>query len=206
MKDFAVSENLLKMNEYFSTMSETAQKIDLVEIDKAINALFRAWQFKNQVFIVGNGGSASTATHFCCDLSKTTIVDGKNRFKVISLVDNIPLVSALTNDEGFDKVFEEQLRAFIAPGDVLITISVHGGSGKGNASMWSQNLMRAIGLAKTRGATAIGMAGFDGGVMADAADICIVVPCNSTPHVESMHLTLEHLICDRLRKMIEDHD
>ncbi|HEB12279.1 MAG TPA: SIS domain-containing protein, partial [Actinobacteria bacterium] len=194
---------LYKIIEYFSDMTQIIQSIDLDKIDRAIDILYDAWLRDKQVFIIGNGGSASTATHFTCDLTKTTIIEGKKRFKVISLVDNVPLVSALTNDEGFDKVFDEQLRAFITTGDVLIAISVHGGSGKGNADVWSQNLIRAIQSAKESGAKTIGLSGFDGGAMKDLADVCMVVPCESTPHVESLHLAFEHLLCERLQSKIK---
>lgn len=202
MKEEVAITNLHKMNEYFSEMAEIAQKIDLDRIDQAIGILYNAWLNGNQVFIVGNGGSASTATHFACDLAKTTAVEGRKRFKVLSLVDNIPLVSALTNDDGFEKIFDEQIKAFINPGDVVIAISVHGGSGKGNAAVWSQNLLRAINFTNLRGGKSIGLTGFDGGAMKTSADVCIIIPCKSTPHVESLHLAVEHLICQRLRVRI----
>jgi len=206
MREEVVTDNLLKMNEYFSEMSGILQQIDLREIDEAINIIYRAWLGGNQVFIIGNGGSASTATHFACDLTKTTIVDGKKRFKVLSLVDNVPLVSALTNDDGYEKIFEEQLKSFISPGDILIALSVHGGSGKGNAAAWSQNLLRAINLAGRLGAKTIGLSGFGGGAMKNLTDVCMTVPSYSTPHVESVHLALEHLICKQLKWKILDSD
>ena len=206
MKEESITRNIIKMNEYFCEMNEAAQRIDLETIEQAIKILYDAWLSGSKVFIVGNGGSASTASHFVCDLSKTTIVDGKKRCKVISLLDNIPLISALTNDEGFEKIYDEQLKAHLEPGDVVIAISVHGGSGQGNASKWSQNLLRAIDYANVIGASTIGLSGFDGGAMVDLCDICIVAPIDSTPHVESMHLTIEHLVCERLKVMIEESD
>jgi D-sedoheptulose 7-phosphate isomerase len=155
---------------------------------------------------MGNGGSASTATHFTCDLSKVTIVENKKRFKVIGLNDNIPLVSALTNDEGWSEIYVEQLKNHFENGDIVIAFSVHGGSGSDKAGVWSQNLLKAMQYAKDNGGTAIGFSGFDGGFMKDLADICVVVPFDSTPHVESFHLILEHLITFCLRKKIEDEE
>jgi len=156
---------------------------------------------------MGNGGSASTATHLVCDLAKYTIVGSKPRFKVISLNDNIPLVSAWTNDNGFGSIFVEQLRPWLERGDVLIGVSVHGGSGSGQAGPWSQNLVQAMALAKERGARIIRLSGFDGGAIREMADVCIVVPINEeplgTPIVESWNVVLHHLMCYTLRHRIE---
>ena len=160
------------------------------------------WQRGGTVFIAGNGGSASTASHFACDLAKWTVSEGKARFRVMALTDNMPLFSALMNDEGPASVYAEQLVPFVGPGDVLILISVHGGSGAGNAGSWSQNLLRALQVARDKGARTLGLSGFDGGALKQLADVCVVVPVDSTPQVESFHLALEHLICDCLRLRI----
>jgi len=183
-------------------MRKVIDNMSLDAIDRTIKILFDAWRGGGQVFICGNGGSASTATHFACDLSKTTIVEDKNRFRAYCLNDNIPLVSALTNDDGFDNLFYEQLIGRFQEGDVLICISVHGGAGKDKAALWSQNLLKAMKYANEVGGKTIGFSGFDGGPMKEIADVCIVVPANSTPHVESFHLALEHLICSCLREKI----
>jgi D-sedoheptulose 7-phosphate isomerase len=189
---------------YLSEVGKVAKAISVAEIDNAIELLFEAWKNSNQVFTCGNGGSASTATHFACDLSKTTIVNDKKRFKAYCLNDNIPLMSALINDKGFDNLFYEQLKAKFQKGDVLICISVHGGAGRDKAGLWSQNLLKAMRYAKDKGGKTLGLSGFDGGPMKEIADACIVVPINSTPHVESFHLVLEHLICSCLRQKIEE--
>ena len=191
---------------YFAEMETIIHAISRDDMDRAVELLLEAWRKGTTVFIMGNGGSASTATHFACDLSKQTIVEGKRRFKVISLGDNIPLVSAWTNDGGFHTIFEEQLRPFLAEGDVVIAISVHGGAGSDKAGVWSQNIVRAINLAKERGAVTIGLSGFDGGPLKELADVCVVVPFPSTPQVESFHLALEHLICACLREHIARED
>jgi len=196
-------ENKYYINKYFAEMNEIISKMPTENIDLAVEALFKAWKNGNKVFIMGNGGSASTATHFTCDLTKVTIVDNKKRFKVIGLNDNIPLVSALTNDDGWSEIYVEQLRNHFEEGDVVIAFSVHGGSGKAKAGAWSQNLLKALQYAKDNKGVAIGFSGFDGGTMKDLADICVVVPFNSTPQVESFHLVLEHLITFCLREKIE---
>ncbi len=187
---------------YLGDMTEIAEALSSDDIATAVDVLFDAWRNGSQVFICGNGGSASTATHFVCDLSKTTIVGGKKRFIAYGLNDNIPLNSALTNDEGFENLFSEQLKGRFQKGDVLICLSVHGGAGRDNAGLWSQNLLKAMRYAQETGGKAIGFSGFDGGPMKDIADVCLVVPAQSTPQVESFHVALEHLICNCLKERI----
>ncbi len=192
---------------YFSEMNGIIQEIFREGIEKVIDLLYDAWKREAHVFIMGNGGSASTATHFACDLAKGTIVGDNKRFRAISLGDNIPLVSAWTNDSGFGAIFAEQLKPWLKKGDVLIGISVHGGSGEGDAGPWSQNLVKAMRLAKERGAKIIGFSGFNGGAMKEMSDVCIIVPIDTeplgTPLVESFHVTLHHLVCSALRLKIE---
>ena len=197
-------ENKGFIQNYLSEVTKVAQAISVDDIDKATELLFDAWKRGSRVFTCGNGGSASTATHFACDLVKTTATPDKRGFKAECLNDNIPLMLALINDDGFDNLFYEQLRTKFQKGDVLICISVHGGAGKDKAALWSQNLLKAIKYAKDEGGKAIGFSGFDGGPMKEIADACIVVPINSTPQVESFHLALEHLICSCLRQKIEE--
>ena len=193
------------ISKYFQEMEEIIGVLSREDIDNIVELLFETWKRGGTVFIIGNGGSASTATHFACDLAKGTIVDEKPRFKVMSLTDNVPLTSAWTNDSGFSNLFSEQLRGFITEGDVLIALSVHGGVGEDKAGPWSQNIIKAMQLAKEHKALTVGFSGFDGGVMKDIADACVVVPYPSTPHVESFHLALEHLICSCLREKIAFH-
>ena len=197
-------KNKDRIENYLSEMKTATENISVEDVDKAVELLFAAWQRCSQVFICGNGGSASTATHFACDLSKTTIVEGKKRFIAYCLNDNIPLVSALTNDDGFDNLFSEQLKGRFHQDDVLICISVHGGAGRDKAGMWSQNLLKAMKYAQEMKGKTLGLSGFDGGPMKEIADACIVVPVNSTPHVESLHLALEHLITNCLKEKIAD--
>ena len=192
------------INNYFKEMNEIIRKLPIEKIDQVIEALLEARINDKKIFVMGNGGSASTATHFACDLSKVTIVGNKKRFKVICLNDNLPLVSALTNDDGWSEIYVEQLKNHFGSGDIVIALSVHGGLGKDKAGVWSQNLLKALNYAKDNKGIAIGFSGFDGGAMKELADICVVVPYNSTPHVESFHLVLEHLITFCVRKRIEE--
>lgn len=194
--------NLDFINSYFTELLDIINKISKEDIDKAIQILDNARMEGRKVFIVGNGGSASTATHFACDLNKYTSVDDKKRFRAISLEDNIPLVTALVNDEGWDNVYSYQLENLMDDGDCIVAISVHGGSGKDKAALWSQNLLKAVKMVQLRGGKAIGLVGFDGGALKEVADACIVVPINSTPQVEGFHLVLTHLICSLIRERL----
>jgi D-sedoheptulose 7-phosphate isomerase len=190
---------------YLGEMCDVIERISREDVARVIDLLYDTWLDRGTVYIMGNGGSASTATHFVCDLAKCTIVEGAPRFKVMGLNDNVPLVSALTNDNGFQHIYSEQLEPFLAPGDAVVAISVHGGSGADKAGPWSQNLIRAVRLAKARGARTIGFSGFDGGALARLADVCVTIPVDSTPHVESLHLALEHLACGALTERIREN-
>lgn len=192
---------------YLSEMNRITAALDRTAVERAIGLLFEAWRHGNAVYIMGNGGSASTASHFAADLAKATIVPGKPRFRVMALTDNVPLVSAWTNDSGFGSVFVEQLRPWLRAGDVVIGLSVHGGSGAGGAGPWSQNLVQAVSLARDRAAKVIGMSGFGGGALRELADVCLLVPIDQeplgTPLVESIEVALHHLICTALATRIK---
>jgi D-sedoheptulose 7-phosphate isomerase len=196
------------IDEYLQAMEEVGRGLSRAEIRRAVDILYVCWRRGGVVFAAGNGGSASTATHLACDLAKATIVPGRQRLKTVSLADNIPLNSAWTNDSGFASVFAEQLEPWLTEKDVLVALSVHGGSEEGDAGPWSQNLPRAVALARQRGAQVIGLSGFGGGALARSADVCIVVPIDTeplgTPLVESWHVAVHHLLCVALRERIEE--
>lgn len=175
------------------------------KLDQAINLLFEAWRDGRWVYVMGNGGSASTATHLVADLTKTVCASPQSRgIKAMTLLDNIPLVTALVNDWGWDNIYVRQLSTLYVAGGVGIAISVHGGSGQDQAGQWSQNLMKGLQFIKDQGGKTIGLSGFDGGPMKDLVDIGIVVPVNSTPIVEGMHVVLHHLIISGLKQKIYD--
>jgi len=195
------------IGEFLKLSQRTLGALDTNVLDEIIGCLMGVWRRRGIVYVMGNGGSASTATHFAADLAKYTIAEGKPRFKVLGLTDNVPLVSAWTNDGGFQSIFSEQMAAWLAPGDALVGFSVHGGSGSGGAGPWSQNMVNAMRTAKEGGASVIGFSGFDGGAMAKMADHCLTVPVLEdelgTPIVESVHVLLHHLVVHTLREQIK---
>jgi D-sedoheptulose 7-phosphate isomerase len=192
------------VDRYLEELQSIVRRISREDIDRVVELLYEAWKEGRQVFLAGNGGSAPTATHFACDLAKFASVDGQKRFRAISLVDNVALVSALTNDLGWENVYIEQLKNLVREGDVFVAISVHGGSGADAAGLWSQNLLKAAKLVKENDGKVVGLAGFDGGVLKQMADACVVVPVDSTPQVEGFHSVLSHLICAELHELIKE--
>src|SRR5439155_14163239 len=146
------------------------------DLARVIDVLFEAYKAEKTIYTCGNGGSAANASHLACDIAKFTWADGKRRFKASSLCDNAALISALTNDVGFNRIFLEQLDGRLEKGDVLVLLSVHGGSGADKAGPWSQNLVAAADFAKSRGAKIVALVGYDGGALRTMSDASIIVP------------------------------
>jgi D-sedoheptulose 7-phosphate isomerase len=156
-------------------------------VDEFSGRLYRAYQDGKQVFVLGNGGSASTASHMAADLGKNTIGANMRRFRIMSLNDNMPLLTALGNDLGYHQVFAEQLMNLIRPGDVLVVIS-----GSGN----SPNVLRAIDYARGECAQVVGLLGFSGGRAAELCDTAIVVDSQDYGVIEDAHLILNHILVE----------
>ena len=162
------------------------------QIEKIINLLIKKRDAGNKIFTVGNGGSASTASHFVSDLLKTSITKKNKRFKAISLVDNLPVILAWANDTSYDGIFEEQLKNLISKNDVVIAFS---GSGK------SENVVKALRFAKKNGAVCIGFTGMHGGYFPKLCDICCSVPSNDMLIIESTHVIVCHCIVNTIRNL-----
>lgn len=148
-------------------------------------SLYRAYRNSKQVFIVGNGGSASTASHMAADLAKNTIAPNMQRFRITSLNDNVAILTALANDLGYENVFIEQLINVIGAGDVLIVIS-----GSGN----SDNVLRAMRYARQQCAEVVSLLGFDGGEALALSDVAIVVESDEYGVIEDLHLVINHIL------------
>ena len=170
---------------YISTLQLTMDQLPRQSIADVVAVLQQARMKGSQVFILGNGGSASTASHFACDLAKNTRQEGLPHFRVIGLTDNMAMFSALANDEGYENVFSEQLASLVRPEDIVIAISASGNS---------RNVIRAAEVAHRYGATVVGFTGFDGGSLRQLANFNIHVNSSIIEHVEDIHLMLEHLI------------
>lgn len=179
---------------YFESVQTLLNNIPFDVADQAADAVMQAYDADQTIYICGNGGSAATASHFGCDLSKRTRVPGQRYFRVISLTDNVSLMTALSNDIGYDIVFAEQLRPLVRAGDVVIGIS-----GSGN----SLNVLKAMEVAQSAGATTIGFSGYDGGKLAPLVDISVHVPSFNMAMVEDVHLMLEHAMCERLLAQVQ---
>jgi D-sedoheptulose 7-phosphate isomerase len=143
--------------------------------------------------VIGNGGSASTASHMAADLAKNTIGPNMRRFRIHSLNDNISLVTALANDIGYDHVFSEQLENSVRAGDVLIVIS-----GSGN----SKNVLNAMRYARRQSAQVVALLGFDGGVAIELADLTVLVQSHDYGIVEDMHLVVNHILVEYFSKLL----
>lgn len=174
-------------------------RIDPQQVQALADAIYTCYQNRRFVFVCGNGGSGSNASHLCEDLGKGTLRredfenDSKQRLRILSLTDNTPYILAWGNDEGFDRVFVEQLKNLAGPGDLLIAIS-----GSGN----SPNILRAVDWAKRHGLVTFGCTGFSGGKLKALAHHNLHVPLEDMGIVESIHLTAFHWIVDHLYKRI----
>ena len=180
-------------------LRETAQllaRLDENAIARARDLLLECYRRSGRVFTAGNGGSASTAQHFACDLAKYVVPEGARPFDVRCLTDNAALYTAWANDAARDDVFVNQMRGLLRPGDVVILISVHGGKG------FSGDLVHAVRYANQVGAHTISLVGFDGGVLHQESACSILVPVDSTPQTEAIHLVVEHLLMDELRRAL----
>ena len=178
---------------YIMLLQQTIDRLPKEKIVEVIDLLYSARFSGKQIFIMGNGGSASTASHFVCDLSKNTRHDGWPRYKVIGLTDNMAVFSAYANDEGYESVFSEQLANLLMPEDIVIAISASGNS---------KNVVNAIQYAKDQNALTIGFTGFDGGILGSIVDINLHIESNIIEHVEDLHLVLEHMIIKSLKERV----
>ncbi|MCL4295939.1 MAG: SIS domain-containing protein [Anaerolineae bacterium] len=175
---------------YFTQLQEVIANLPTDLVDQVVALLLESAQQGKKVFIFGNGGSASTASHFACDLAKNTQVAGAPLFRVFGLTDNMALMTAWANDTSYDNVFAAQLSPLVEAGDVVIGISCSGNSG---------NVVKAMDVARQRGAITIGFTGDEGGKLKQMVDVCLQVPSPRIEQQEDAHLILEHCICAAVR-------
>lgn len=180
------------VHQYLLDIMDIMKSLPVNVVEQVIDILHSARINNQQVFIMGNGGSAATASHFVCDLMKNTRVKGFPNFRVIGLTDNMAIFSALGNDEGYTSVFSQQLESLVQPDDIVIGIST---SGK------SPNVLMAVDVANKMGAYTIGFTGNNGGILGDMVQLNLTVPNNRADQVEDIHMVLSHTITAALRDM-----
>lgn len=180
---------------YLADIKRTLDALALELIEATVEQIHLARIHQRQVFIMGNGGSAATASHFACDLGKNTVMAGVPRLRVQALNDNMAFFSACANDYGYDTVFAEQLTNFVRPEDVVLAISASGNSA---------NVLKAVQVARACGAFTIGWSGYQGGKLAKMVDLPIVVPSDSIEQIEDIHLMMAHMVTVSVRKAAQN--
>ena len=186
---------------FLKRVADELLRLDPAEVQTLADLMYERYRAGRFIFVIGNGGSGSNASHFCEDIGKGTLRrqdfddDRKRRFKILSLTDNTPYILAWGNDEGFDRVFVEQLKNLASPGDLLVAIS-----GSGN----SPNILRAVEWANAHGLTTYGCTGFGGGKLRGLAHTGLHVPLDDMGIVETLHLAAFHWVVDDLHRRLAE--
>ena len=173
------------INSYIAQLCNSLAELDPGQIEDVIQTVLRAGESDNQIFVIGNGGSAATASHLAVDLGKGASINRGKRFRVMALTDNVPWMSAISNDISYADVFSEQLKNFARPGDLLLAFS-----GSGN----SENVLRAVRYANSINCTTIGFAGYEGGRLKSEAQRCLVVRSDHMGRIEDVHMVVQHIL------------
>lgn len=168
---------------YFEKLKETIDKVSIDDLDKLMNVLVNAKEEGRIIFIMGNGGSSATASHYVCDFNKGVSLEQVKKFKFICLNDNIPSLMAYANDFSFEDIFINQLDTFFHKGDVVIGIS-----GSGN----SKNVLKAIEYANINGGITVGLTGYDGGCLKTISQYNVHIPVDDMQITEDLHMVLDH--------------
>lgn len=175
----------MEIKKYYNTYQETIESMDIANINLAIEKIRQTIDNGNWVFTCGNGGSATTASHYATDWGKMRWVNKKKQFKVACLADNVGMLTAYGNDISYDSVFAESLSNYGSSGDLLILVS-----GSGN----SKNMLEAATRAKELNINTISLVGYDGGMLKEMCDISVHYPVNDMQISEDLHLSFGHLV------------
>ena len=182
---------------YCSEAQQCIESLSPAELGQFLDAVETAYRQDAQVFVIGNGGSATTASHMACDLAKNIYpaepAHRSRPFRVSSLTDNVGLLTALANDCGYDRVFTEQLSYYLRPDDLVIAISASGNS---------PNIVDAVAFARASGARTAALLGFGGGRVRSMVDAPVVVQSHDYGHVENAHLLINHLVTQWMRRVL----
>ncbi len=174
------------INNYLSEQKNALDSIPAEAVAKGIELLSEAWRDRRQIFVFGNGGSAANASHFVTDLGKGSSDRMSQRFKVLSLNDNLPWITAIGNDYDYSDVYRRQLENYAESGDLMITMSVSGNS---------PNLVQAAEWAKEQDVKVMAMVGARRGRLAELADHLIVIESEHYGRVEDCHMGICHMLC-----------
>ncbi len=181
---------MLDTRSYFAQLAALLAQMPQDAVDRAEDALRSAWRDGQTIFFLGNGGSAATASHLVCDFAKGMCAPDRPRPRALALTDNVPLITAYSNDVSYECIFAEQLTGLVRPGDVVVAIS-----GSGN----SPNVIAAVKAANEAGALTIGLAGYAGGKLAPLSAIPVVVPSDNMQLIEDAHMVIGHALFSVLR-------
>lgn len=171
--------------DYISDVKRLCDILDVEEIESVCQLFLEAYKSGKKIFVAGNGGSAGTSNHFCCDFGKNAVKGETNRPQIISLSANIEVLTALGNDFSYADVFSEQLKNLMSDGDLILLISASGNS---------PNVVKAAEYVKSRNGKVIGFSGFAGGKLKELSDININIPSDSYEKIEDLHMMLTHII------------
>lgn len=183
---------------YFAYLSEVFLKVDVNAVEKMINIILEARESGKTIYFIGNGGSAATASHFANDLAVGPRTTGKP-FKVMSLTDNNAVMTAISNDFGYDDLFTKQLEAYLTDEDIVVAISASGNS---------PNVVKAIEYANARKCMTIGLTGFNGGKLKEVSKLSLHVPTEKGEYgpVEDLHMIFDHIIGNYLAQYCKKYD
>lgn len=181
---------------YIDTLYHAMKKMDKAPFTALCEAMLEAYAHQKTIFILGNGGSAATASHALCDINKGSCLELEKKFRMLSLADNMAMITAIANDLDYSRIFVEQLRNYLQEGDLILAIS-----GSGN----SENVLKAVAYGRERGAKTVGISGFDGGMLAKITDIALVVPIHDMQKVEDGQMMVLHMLMQALRKGLGLH-
>lgn len=185
------------VEDYLLRFQECLRLVPTEKVAIVAEQLLNAYRRDKLVAIVGNGGSAATASHMACDLSKTILGSdhstSRRRFRVMAMTDNVPLMTAWANDASYKVVFSEQIKSWVRAGDLVLVISASGNS---------PNICEAAKTARSLGAQTVGFLGFDGGQARELVDVAVVVPSDNYGYVEDLHMMLGHLVTAYIREIL----
>ena len=180
--------------EYIEQLKDVLDSFPHEQFERLTEAMMDAYREDRRIFVMGNGGSGSTASHWVCDINKGCCSDKKKKFKMFCLSDNIPTLLAYANDLSYEDVFVEQLKNFFVPGDVVIGISGSGNSG---------NVLKAIEYANENDGKTVGLCGYSGGKLYGMVDIPILVKIDDMQKVEDVHMIVVHMSMQRIMKGLQ---